>query len=129
MLQRQRLSVHADRYECVAAVERRHRKSAGVPVARAANDLIGPGVDSRFSQQIIQTDAEPSGIAGELAPNLIGDAGEGDVGFDQGPGRQLVERQVELPRHHPGDPEGVVLGSVSGESPRLCRFGRSRHWK
>ncbi len=108
MFQRKRLTVHRNCHQGVATVEHGHGEPTGVPVNGTANDLIGPGLESEFPEQVVQAHPQPPGIANELAPYFVGDTGESDVGLDQGPGQELFECQLGRPRHHPGHPEDVI---------------------
>ncbi len=74
VLERQRLAVHADRDQGVAAVEGGDGEAARVPVDGAADDLVGAGVDPGLVEQVVEPHAEPAGVADQLAADLVRDA-------------------------------------------------------
>ena len=68
----QRLAVHADRQQRVAAVVQQRGGKAGGPVVdRTAHDLIGALLDPGALQQIDQRHTGPDGVADEIAADPI----------------------------------------------------------
>ena len=136
VVDRERLAVHADdEHRRALAVDGIDREPAGVAVDRATDDLVGALLHAGFLEDLGEGDAEPAGGAGEAAADLVGDAGERDVGLDEVPLQQVVVGEGDLVVDHalhgqlPGvdgdlrnleggvDPvEGVVRGDERGGS-------------
>ena len=88
VLDRQRLAVHADGEQGVAAVaQHRGRGAGGEPVDRPADHLVGAGLRIGLVEQVADPDAEPARVADQVAADLVGDAGERDVPLDHRPAR------------------------------------------
>ena len=113
MLDRQRLAVHADGDHGVAPVTcSLDREAALVAVDGSADDLVGAGLHAGLVEQVVEAGAEPAGVAGELAADLVGHAGQRDVALDHLPVEQVVVGQLELVVDHAGDAQRVVRRSA-----------------
>ncbi len=97
MVERERFAVHPDREHRVAAVhdvlDRRAERHA---VHGTGHQLVGVAALRRrphpaLGQQIGQVYAEPAGGAEVGAADLVRDAGQGDVPFDERACQELVE--------------------------------------
>ena len=83
MLERERFAVHPERDERVATVRRCvEREPARVAVDRPADHLVAPGLHAGVGEQFIEPDAEPAGVADQLAADRVRHTGERDVVLD-----------------------------------------------
>src|SRR5262249_18781781 len=80
VLDGQRLAVHADSQQRVPAVQQ-HRggRADGEPVDRPTHHLVGAVLDAGRLQHALQRYPQPLRVAYQVAADVVGDAGEGDV--------------------------------------------------
>ena len=74
-------------------------------VHRAADDLVGIGVDPGPPQEVGERHPPPGGVADQVAADLVRDALQGEVGLDHRQGGQLVPGELQGMVDLAGDPQ------------------------
>ncbi|CAM5633034.1 hypothetical protein SFIMM107S_03366 [Streptomyces griseus] len=98
----QRFAVHPDREHRVPAVH--HVLDGGAerhPVDGPGDDLVGRATPGRrlhpgLLEQVGEPDPDPPGVADVGAADLVGDAGEGDLPFDQRAVQQVLVGEFQV---------------------------------
>ena len=93
--------------------------AVGVPIDMPSmeRDTIwsAPAWTPAASSTVAERDADPAGVAGVFAADLVRDAGQGDVALDRRVVEQLVESQGDLAVDHPVDPQAPLVGRDDGD--------------
>ena len=86
----------------------------GVPIVMPSIERetiwSAPAWTPDFSRTVRQWDADPAGVAGVLAADLVGNARQGDVAFDGRVLEQVGEGERDLAIDHAVDPEAPLIG-------------------
>ncbi|BAS08289.1 hypothetical protein AHiyo4_17110 [Arthrobacter sp. Hiyo4] len=111
MFQRQRFAVHPHRKQGVALINEdlqrgARRPAVGAPGQHHVGACFRPGKGQEFPHR----PAKPACIADQVSTHFVGDAGDGDVPFDQGFGQQIGQVQFNLLFHHPANTEYPGFG-------------------
>ena len=119
MLDRQRLTVEADRQERVAAIgERLHWRAGGEPVDRRREHHIGVRVHTGGRQQISHPVACPDARRNQVAPNGIRHARQRRHHFDDVKAGELLEAVGGFAVHHAVDAQPPVAVAELGNTER-----------
>src|SRR4051812_46639973 len=110
VLDGQGLGVHAERQHRVRRLERGAGGGADRhAVGGAADQLRRARPDAVLAQEVAQRHADPAGGAGQVSAHLVGDAGEGDVAFDEVTAvEEVLERVAAGRAEHAGQREPVL---------------------
>ena len=88
------------------------------PSAEVLRIWSAPRLTPGLAQQRGEAGAEPPGVAHVRAADLVGHAGQGDVGLGERPLQQLIEGDVQLPLDHAVHPEVPRLRRDLGQAER-----------